>query len=311
MKKCSYLRIRVTNLCNLKCAWCHNEGGIVQHNGQLSVGELEKAVRLLTNFGFKKIKLAGGEPTARKDLVELVRALSKIPGAELSMISNGTLLTDKLIKNLKLAGLTRINLSINTLVEENYKLLQGGTRNQLRKMLSSIELLLKLGMEKPKINFLYLGPQSDSDLLGLMHYTKQFKLSIAILNVLPGYGTSQFTYLPTAHLIDKILHMGVKDIFCESDPNSFSTMSFAMKDGAVLEIGHHLLGQEFVYKSCAVCPVRALCLETVYSHRLTPDGLLQPCLLRHDNCFDLKPYLESRDNSEVTVSKLKTYFRRL
>jgi cyclic pyranopterin phosphate synthase len=311
MKKCKYLRIRVTDRCNLKCTWCHNEGGINKSSTELSVEQIERAVRLMKDLGYKKIKLAGGEPTVRKDLVEIVYALSHIPGIDLSLISNGTLLTENRILELKRAGLSRINLSINTIQETRYKTLQGGHRNQLNTALGCLDLLIKLGMEKPKINFIYLGPQSDNDLYRIMDLTKKNQIKIAILNILPGHKSKQFTYISSADLLDRVLSMGVRDINCSVDHNSLNVLSFTMKNGAILEIGHHLMGQEYVYKSCKDCTIRASCLETVYSHRLTPDGLLQPCLLRQDNCFDLRSFISNIDSSEVTIPKIKSYFRKL
>jgi molybdenum cofactor biosynthesis enzyme MoaA len=308
-KKCKYLRIRVTDKCNLKCKWCHNEGGVNTHSSEeLSPAQIEKAVRFLTEFGFKKIKLVGGEPTVRNDLEEIVRHLKRIPTIDLSMISNGTLLTQKEISNLYNAGLKRINLSINTVRPNIFFEHQFGKSNLLETTLDSIKLLIDIGMDKPKVNFIYLGPENENDLLMLIDLLKEYHIKLTILNILPGFGAdTNYPFISTACLIDKVISLGCNDVTVEEDENSFSALQFTLKNGVVIEVGHHLLGQEFVYKSCYDCSVRATCMETVYSQRLTPNGFLQPCLLRSDNLFDLRPFIFGEVDQDSYTNKVVSF----
>lgn len=296
MKKCKYLRIRLTDKCNLKCKWCHKEGCVAPSKEELSPSQIENVVRFLSSIGFTKIKLAGGEPTVRNDLEEIVFGLKQIPGIDLSMISNGTLLTKRKIFDLYNAGLRRINISINTMRSEIFREHQFGNSIKLRTAIDSLKHIIDVGMDKPKVNFIYLGSQNEKDLIELIDFVKDKGIHIRLLNLLPGFSSNDnYPIISTAALIDKVISLGCNKVKLQVDESSFSDLEFLLENGAVAEIGHHLLGQEFVYKSCSNCGVRSQCLETVFSQRLTPDGFLQPCLLRTDNLFDLRPFI----NGEV------------
>lgn len=310
MKPCRYLRIRLTERCNLSCRWCHHEGGSAEPiKSELSAREIKKVVQFLSTIGYKKIKLAGGEPTLRKDLPEIIQELTSIAGIEISMISNGTLLTEARLRKYYESGLRRINLSINTVRPDLYAQWQGGKLRQLNTVLDSVQLLPQMGFEKPKINMIYQGSKSEEDLIRLLEIAASCQVKITLLNLLPGIpDNGPSATITTASLIDLIVSMGVIQTVVDRDDSSFPTICFKMRNGAVIEIGHHQAGQEGVYQSCKICEKHANCLESVYSHRLTPDGRLQPCLIRNDNCFDLGSFVGGQVDQATILTNLNHYY---
>lgn len=122
-RKIDYLRISVTDRCNLRCIYCMPEEGVLpkEHLEILSFEEIERLVRLFVSLGINKVRLTGGEPLIRKNITALILKLSKIDGTEdLSMTTNGILLS-KFARPLKGAGLKRINISLDTLKKERFK----------------------------------------------------------------------------------------------------------------------------------------------------------------------------------------------
>ena len=147
-----YLRISVIDRCNLRCTYCMPAEGIKlkSHNDILSYEEIEEIVKVAANLGFSKFRLTGGEPLVRKGIVGLVKNLSKIKGVKtLAMTTNGLLLP-QYAQDLKAAGLTRLNISLDSLKPERYKEISRG--GELAQALAGIKAVQEAGFEKTKLN---------------------------------------------------------------------------------------------------------------------------------------------------------------
>lgn len=147
-----YLRISVTDRCNLRCTYCMPEEGIQlkSHDDILSHEEIEEIVKTAVKLGFYKFRLTGGEPLIRKGIVGLVARLAKIDGVQtLAMTTNGLLLP-KYANELKAAGLTRLNISIDSLISERYKQISCG--GELSQVLLGIETVKAAGFKNTKLN---------------------------------------------------------------------------------------------------------------------------------------------------------------
>lgn len=157
----SYLRISVTDRCNLRCTYCMPEEGIrlLDHSDILSFEEITDFTRLAVANGITKVRLTGGEPLVRKGIVDLVVMLAKIDDLqELTMTTNGILLP-QFAKDLKTAGLSRVNISLDTVDSESYCQI---TRNgELDQVLEGIEAAREAGLEPIKINCVLLGQPTD------------------------------------------------------------------------------------------------------------------------------------------------------
>ena len=148
----NYLRISVTDRCNLRCRYCMPETGIklVPHENILSFEEIRDFVRVGVGLGIRKVRLTGGEPLVRKGIVQLVEMLAATPGIkDLGMTTNGILL-DRYATDLAAAGLHRVNISLDSLDAGNFKYI---TRvGQLDSVLSGIEAAQEAGLNPVKIN---------------------------------------------------------------------------------------------------------------------------------------------------------------
>lgn len=160
-RKINYLRISVTDRCNLRCTYCMPEEGIrlLDHADILSFEEIADFTRMAVANGITKVRLTGGEPLVRKNIVELVAMLAAIDGLEdLSMTTNGILLSEHAV-DLKKAGLNRINISLDTVNPDKFCQI---TRNgELTKVLEGIDAARDAGLEPIKINCVLLGEPDD------------------------------------------------------------------------------------------------------------------------------------------------------
>lgn len=147
-----YLRISLTDRCNLRCIYCMPAEGVCQvsHDQILRLNEIERLVRIAADMGVRRIRLTGGEPLVRKGAVDLVRAIAGIPGIDdISMTTNGILLS-RFAKELKDAGLDRINISLDTLDSGTYRMVTLG--GDVTSALAGIDSALECGLHPVKIN---------------------------------------------------------------------------------------------------------------------------------------------------------------
>ncbi len=177
----NYLRISVTDRCNLRCSYCMPEEGIrlLDHSDILSFGEIVDFTRMAVANGITKVRLTGGEPLVRKGIVELVAMLGAIDGLEdLSMTTNGILLS-KYAADLKKAGLNRINISLDTVNPDSYCQI---TRNgELEQVLEGIDAARVAGLEPIKINCVLLG-QPDNETLYLQNFCEERGLKLRFIH---------------------------------------------------------------------------------------------------------------------------------
>ncbi len=153
----TYLRISVTDRCNLRCVYCMPEGGVqlLKKEEILSLEEIAEVVKTGAGLGLKKIRLTGGEPLVRKGIVDLVEMINRIDGIEeITMTTNGILLAD-FAEKLKKAGLKRVNISLDSVSPEQYeKITRGG---KLHKVVEGIRAAKAAGLEPVKINVVKLN----------------------------------------------------------------------------------------------------------------------------------------------------------
>lgn len=153
----TYLRVSVTDRCNLRCVYCMPEGGIHLLNKEeiLSIEEIVEVIKAGAELGIQKIRLTGGEPLVRKGIVELVKKINQIQGiTEITMTTNGILLP-KYAEELKRAGLRRVNISLDSVSAEQYgKITRGG---DFKRVVAGIRAATKAGLGPVKINVVKLS----------------------------------------------------------------------------------------------------------------------------------------------------------
>lgn len=159
----TYLRISVTDRCNLRCKYCMPPEGIrlKRHGDMLTYEQMILVAETAVSLGIKKIRLTGGEPLVRKGVLYLIKSIREIPGLEeLALTTNGVLL-DTMAQPLKETGIHRINISLDTLAPEKYtEMTQGG---DIKRVLKGIDALIEAGFENTKLNMVVIPGVNDEE----------------------------------------------------------------------------------------------------------------------------------------------------
>jgi GTP 3',8-cyclase len=177
----NYLRISVTDRCNLRCNYCMPEEGVrlMSHDDILSFEEITEVVKIAVTEGITKIRLTGGEPLVRVGIINLVAMIASVKGVQdLSMTTNGVLL-EKFAKPLKDAGLKRINISLDTLNVDRYRqITRGGAIN---KVLKGIEAAIEAGFQPVKINCVVFKTSDPADKIEIQNFCSKNNLEVRFI----------------------------------------------------------------------------------------------------------------------------------
>ena len=180
-RKIDYLRISVTDRCNLRCVYCMPAEGIrlLRHEDILSFDEITEVARIAIELGVRKIRLTGGEPLVRKGIVDLVSMLSAIPGVEdLSMTTNGILLAQFALL-LKEAGLRRVNVSLDTLDPDRFRILTRG--GDLEEVKRGIMIAREAGLMPVKLNCVTSGHFDPSDAIEVKRFGEENGFEVRLI----------------------------------------------------------------------------------------------------------------------------------
>ena len=204
-RKIDYLRISVTDRCNLRCIYCMPESGIVPGNRReiLNFEEIEKVAEVAIGLGLNKIRITGGEPLVRRDLVNLIGNLSKIRLiSDLSMTTNGTFLGDY-AQSLKEAGLERVNISLDTVNREKFKEIT--CVDSLDRVIDGIRAACD-NFETVKINTVAIRGVNDDEFADLIDFANGFGIDIRFIEYMPTrYGERRDSgYISAAEMLDMI-----------------------------------------------------------------------------------------------------------
>lgn len=173
-RKISYLRISLTDKCNYRCTYCMPEEGIPlkKYEEILRYEEIEEIVRAAAELGISKIRLTGGEPLVKKNITHLVERLAAIGGIEeITMTTNGSLLTLELAHSLKRAGLTRVNISLDTLDAERFAEITRGGR--IADVFQGIEAAREAGLDPIKINMVIFSDTTAAEIDALRNFCEK------------------------------------------------------------------------------------------------------------------------------------------
>ncbi len=186
-RKHNYLRISLTEKCNLRCTYCMPESGVLltPRNQLMNAKEVLEIARLFVKNGVTKIRLTGGEPLLRKDVPEILEGLSNLP-VELTITTNAILI-DRHIEILKASSLKTINVSLDTLHPEKFNTIT--KRDQFKKAFDNIELLLQEGFHV-KLNVVLLKDFNDTEIIDFIEFTKNKPISVRFIEFMPFDGNS-------------------------------------------------------------------------------------------------------------------------
>ncbi len=181
-RKISYLRLSITDKCNLKCSYCYSFSDKIPYpDSYLNVDEIFKLVQSLADVGINKVRITGGEPLLRSDIADIVSRISEIKSIkDISITTNGILL-EKFAEKLFRAGLKRINISLDSLNPETYNRINGGN---LKDVLKGISFARKF-FDEIRINVVLLKGVNENELPGFVEFGKQNNLTIRFLELMP------------------------------------------------------------------------------------------------------------------------------
>jgi len=289
-----YLRISVSDDCNLKCLYCNPLGdcGFIEHNEILRYEEIEHIVRLFTECGINKVRLTGGEPLVRKDVVQLIGGLASIPAIEsLALTTNGVLLED-FAGALKAAGLQRINISIDSVDRESYKLITGF--DLLAKVIEGVHKAIEVGLNPVKINSVIIKDFNDNSeqILALAEMSIRLPVTVRFIEYFPTgrYANAVSDYVPNKDVRAIIERKyGPLSVF-DGKYNYGPALTFKIKDSAGA-IGF-ISGRSSTF--CSSCS----------RLRLTSDGKVMPCLYS-SRTYDLKELIRSGASNAAILDLFK------
>jgi GTP 3',8-cyclase len=209
-----YLRLSVTDRCNFKCVYCL-PNGCPRGSGEepLSLAEIDHLVRGFAALGFWKVRLTGGEPTLRPDIVEIVRRIARTPGIRrVGLTTNGYRL-DSLAGALKDAGLTSLNVSVDSLDPERFREITGTDR--LQRVVAGVEEALTAGIPSVKVNAVLLRGMEDAELLRFLSWTEWTPLTVRFIELMQtGDNAVLFgrARLPASEVREKLERLGFRKL---------------------------------------------------------------------------------------------------
>lgn len=286
-RKINYLRLSVTDRCNLRCIYCMPEEGrgLRAHDEILSYEELLKIARIAVLKGITKIRLTGGEPLIRKDITKFVKMLSQIPElTDLSMTTNGILLKENIL-SLSQAGLKRINISLDSLKEERYSQITRG--GKLKLVWKGIEAALEAGFSPLKINVVVIKGLNDDEIMDFAKLTLKYPFQVRFIEYMPigCNGWEKNKFLSSEEMLKIVETFQPLIPSKRSEANGPARIfSFA---GACGEIGF-------------IAPLTQHFCHNCNRLRITADGKLRTCLFS-DEEFDVKSVLRKTDDESELI----------
>lgn len=184
-RKINYLRISVTDRCNLRCRYCMPEQGVksLGHEAILSLEDIARLVRIGARLGIRKVRITGGEPLVRKNLTNLIRYIREIPEIDDIAITTNGILFAPMAEELRTAGLNRANISMDSLDSDKFSFITRG--GKLEKVQASIKRALELDMHPVKINTVVIKGFNDNEVLDFAQLAVDYPLHIRFIEFMP------------------------------------------------------------------------------------------------------------------------------
>lgn len=270
-----YVRISITDRCNLRCVYCMPAGGIepFPHADVLTFEEIVRVTRALARLGVRYVRLTGGEPMARKGCLELMRLIHEVEGIEeISMTTNGLLL-DGRVEEARRAGLTALNISLDTLDPEAYRRIT--RRGELKPVLRVIDEALSCGV-RVKVNAVPVRGLNDAGLVDLARMAKDRPIDVRFIELMPvGCGADLLPIPPDE--VNALLSCELGALEDDPERHGFGPARYAKPAGFQGSIGFiSAMSHEFC--------------ESCNRVRLTADGYLKLCL-NHRAGMDVRALL--------------------
>lgn len=291
-----YLRVSVTDRCNLRCIYCNPRGdrGLRDREGILDFDEIHRVVRLCAECGIRKVRLTGGEPLMCRNIADLTRKLAAITGIEdLSLTTNGVLL-GSMAADLKAAGLKRVNISLDAVDRQRYLQMTGV--DSLPQVLEGMHQAIKNGLTPVRLNCVVMREHNLSQVTALVEMAQRLPIAVRFIEYCP---TTRITgsadgYVPNAE-VREILEAHFGPLSGLAAPDAGGPAVYFQAQGAAGTVGF-ISGRSSVF--CADCT----------RLRLTSDGKFRPCL-HADWCYDVRELLRGGAGDETIRDLIRRSLR--
>ncbi|MBB6623480.1 GTP 3',8-cyclase MoaA [Clostridium gasigenes] len=288
-RKIDYLRISVTDNCNLRCIYCmkENHNDFLSSDKKLTDNEIYRIVLESAKLGIKKIRFTGGEPLVRKDIMNLIGRINKIEGIEeIYLTTNGILLLDQ-VENLAANGVKGVNISLDSLKPDRFKTLT--RRGELKKVLEVIDKCIEHNI-KVKLNTVIIGDINQDEILDFVELTKQKAIDVRFIELMPIGQGKLFKPVKNTKILEII----------KSEYKELAEINRNISEGPAKYIRvNNSLGRVGFISAISNC----FC-DYCNRIRITPDGFLKQCL--HWNYgVDLRTLLRNGISNEELNNIIK------
>jgi GTP 3',8-cyclase len=282
-RRINYLRLSVTDRCNLKCSYCMPAEGlpIVSRDELLTSEEIMCIARVAVQLGIRKIRVTGGEPMVRPDILELLRELGSLPELELLVLTTNGLRLGKMAADLADAGVSGANISIDSLEPDRYRdITRGG---DLKKCLEGIDASINAGL-RTKINVVVMAGVNDHEASAFVDFVRTRPVTVRFIEYMPTRGRDKGPSLtvPTSELLDRL--------------NQYAPLEPIERSGGLTMAGpaRNFRVPGALGSVGVISPVSCHFCEDCNRIRVTSTGLARGCLF-HETGLDLKPWLRAGD----------------
>lgn len=269
-RRIEYLRISVTDKCNLRCVYCMPEEGLpwLKRDDLLSYEEIAEVVRVMAGMGLRRVRLTGGEPLVRQDLPRLAALISAVPGIEdLSLSTNAVLLTD-MARELRQAGVDRLNISLDSLVPERFDAIVRRP-GSFQRVMAGLEAAEREGFAPIKLNVVLIRGENDHEVADFAAITRERPWHIRFIELMPTGANLEMSAARTVtcdEVLDTLREVGRLDPV--TGPTGNGPARYFRFPGAPGTVG-------------VITPMSHNFCDQCNRMRLTADGQLRPCLFGH------------------------------
>ncbi len=294
-RKHDYLRVSVTDRCDLRCVYCMGPQGVklLEHSQILSFEEIISVIKTAVALGICKIRLTGGEPLVRRGIELLTAKIAAVPGIDdLSMTTNGQRLSE-FAASLKKAGLKRVNISLDSLNPAVYQEITRG--GELQKTLSAIQVALDMGLAPVKINVVLMKGINDAEIRDFLRLAFEYPIHLRFIEYMPLDSHDilwQKKYLPLSVVLEEAAALGVP-LTETSESGGCGPATMYRLPGAPGSVG-------------LIRPISGHFCRTCNRLRLTADGFIKPCLYWHEE-LPVRPVIDDPAALQSLLEKALLY----
>ena len=279
------LRISLTQKCNMNCFFCHQEG---ENNflGEMTPQEIETIVKAASKLGIDKVKLTGGEPLLRPDIIEIVEHISPHV-KEVSMTTNGVFLEEKACE-LRKAGLKRVNISLHTLKADGFKAIT--CIDDPEQVKRGIYSAIKCGLNPVKLNMVVIKGLNHDEIPSMIEFAKENGVILQLIEY-QALEKGEKDFDKYHYDLRKVEYFLEKESVNVYERPLHRRHQYSLKTGGKVEVVRPMHNSEF----CKHCT----------RLRLTSDGKLKPCLMRDDNLVDALGLIKKGAGEKALIEAFK------